>query len=1290
MAALTTKILQIALKIAPAMLVGTIALFAAIQYFSADKSQLIDNSPEKNSEVRRAISSPSATDNLPQSSEESFEEQTFDESAVAESSSALPETTEEQFRVIGYSDDDLDSPKTEPSKKARPVRVSTTKVSKKRSKTKVSKSSSKVRTVAPVVMVPPVIIGVPSETLPQVEAPEAKTNIIAETPPKKEVSVVNSVLDSYTLENNISLEDGEMIVDVYLKRNLIYRGMFCPYKKNSFYVPMGELFETILFPIEVNNEGASGWFLQEDRKFSFSASSGVANVGVRTFQVPKQSYFVDGDEIYLNLEWFNNLFPLNMTFEMSSMILRLTPAALLSFELLQQRIDGRRLARGRDGLRYPLQDLDYAAITAPILDLRATVGHTNQNSNPSYNANLSGIYRGDFLYLSSVLYGAVAVNKGEKSSDIDFNNFSFTGERVFDENPYLTKFTLGDIIPATTPIGSSGALERGVRVSNSQILGTTENDTKTFAGKALPGWEVELYRNDQLVGFRTVGADGNYIFEDIELFYGDNRFRIALYGPEGQEENREEIVTMASSLKAGEVRYDISASQQKKGIFSDEISKVNTSADADSGNFRGKSSINIGIGGGIGIRTGLTADTYLGKERIIGSAGFNWGFADALFGTDIGYSTNEATIIKATLNGKLGKKARYSLTGHGQITEKYIDSNTKYRVRAAISDSTEYSKDIYLTYGGSIARSEDALDQGEDSKVYDDFSANFNINSLWGTLSNSLTYRFYEKSKVEAKDHWTGVVNYYLNLDKGSLRGNIVFGTVEDNEVGLGSAEISGNYQISDETSTTASISKSFIGTELITFRNSWSHKIADYTPYLTGSVDSKGGYSMQAGVGLSLGFDPDTYEPRISGNTNIISGASCLVYQDNNYNNKFDGDDQPLRDVQLKALQAGQQATTNDNGRALFYRLPPLSGTDIVVDETTLSDAGLYAQNGTAIAARKGFLYDLEFPVQLCGLIDGYVYRLARDTAQAFGQVPIQVVGRDGSVVGKGYSLPDGYYIIEKIIPGEYTVRVDPKYLDKKSYIDSPVLHVTVSREGEASTSPLIFVGDSNSVNTLAGKFRRVLAADNDSILFANFTNLDEESDISFEKPAILTLDDIKEDTGILAPAPVLASVPKVKKEDNKIYSLIVDVFTLEKSAKRAVNHYGKIYAEELNNCIVSYQKEGDKFNVVVGGIKGRDKLTKIANLFICEEQAISAAPTPVETSAFGTTSKEDSLFVVDRFKLEKSAKRAVKHYNKMYEQELGNYNVSYQKDGDKFNVVVKGIKGRAELTKIETLFKV
>ena len=71
-------------------------------------------------------------------------------------------------------------------------------------------------------------------------------------------------------------------------------------------------------------------------------------------------------------------------------------------------------------------------------------------------------------------------------------------------------------------------------VTNRPVERRDSFDRTDFRGELPQGWDAELYRNGQLLMFANDRADGRYEFLDVPLLYGQNRFEIVLYGPQGQ------------------------------------------------------------------------------------------------------------------------------------------------------------------------------------------------------------------------------------------------------------------------------------------------------------------------------------------------------------------------------------------------------------------------------------------------------------------------------------------------------------------------------------------------------------------------------------------------------------------------------------------------------------------------------------------------------------------------------------------------------------------------------------
>ena len=70
------------------------------------------------------------------------------------------------------------------------------------------------------------------------------------------------------------------------------------------------------------------------------------------------------------------------------------------------------------------------------------------------------------------------------------------------------------------------------------------------------GWDAELYRNGQLIGFQEDDGDGRYEFLNVELFFGRNELEVVLYGPQGQvRREKTDFPVGFNQIEPGETYY---------------------------------------------------------------------------------------------------------------------------------------------------------------------------------------------------------------------------------------------------------------------------------------------------------------------------------------------------------------------------------------------------------------------------------------------------------------------------------------------------------------------------------------------------------------------------------------------------------------------------------------------------------------------------------------------------------------------------------------------------------------
>ena len=105
-------------------------------------------------------------------------------------------------------------------------------------------------------------------------------------------------------------------------------------------------------------------------------------------------------------------------------------------------------------------------------------------------------------------------------------------------------------------------------VTNRPLTARTAFDRTRIEGDLPTGWEAELYRNGELLGFAKSDGSQRYVFDDVQLLYGENRIRVVLYGPQGQVREREELLNVGQdNVPKGKTWYWVGANQPGRDLI---------------------------------------------------------------------------------------------------------------------------------------------------------------------------------------------------------------------------------------------------------------------------------------------------------------------------------------------------------------------------------------------------------------------------------------------------------------------------------------------------------------------------------------------------------------------------------------------------------------------------------------------------------------------------------------------------------------------------------------------------
>jgi len=212
--------------------------------------------------------------------------------------------------------------------------------------------------------------------------------------------------------------------------------------------------------------------------------------------------------------------------------------------------------------------MPYRLLGVPFIDQTLGVGLRTGNGSRHTRANYTAYLTGDLLCMETALF--VSSIKQNPSPDLRFTLARHDPDAGLLGPLRARSLMFGSAVsvPSVAHIASRSPTGKGLglMLSIRPITQPTRFDRHTLQGDLPPGWDVELYFNEALVGFQTSRADGRYSFDDQPLVYGPNEFRLVFHGPLGQQRvERQRFLLEQSGAPPGAFYYILAQHQDGAG-----------------------------------------------------------------------------------------------------------------------------------------------------------------------------------------------------------------------------------------------------------------------------------------------------------------------------------------------------------------------------------------------------------------------------------------------------------------------------------------------------------------------------------------------------------------------------------------------------------------------------------------------------------------------------------------------------------------------------------------------------
>jgi hypothetical protein len=830
-----------------------------------------------------------------------------------------------------------------------------------------------------------------------------------------------------------------LILELKLGSRLLSSEMLGFSKAASLLLPLSGFAKAIEFPIGADTSlgRASGWFIRENRLFSLNMATSKVTIDGKALTFESGLAQIIEDDIFVDVRLLAKWFPIDIDYDIASLSVKLTSREPLPIEEKLIRENRRsKLGEGRKTRNFPRREVPYSMFSMPIFDTSIEFGYkSDQDDVTNNNTRYSVLAAGDLLGQSAQMYISGDDAQRISQARLEMGRKDPDGQLLGLMD--ATEYTAGDIRSIQVPLVSNIADGRGASVSNFPISTPSEFDRITLEGNLLIGWDVELYRNEVLLDFKSSQDNGRYKFDDVPLLFGVNNLKLIFYGPQGQvrEETRQTRVG-PGQIKSGETLYRASAVQQDLQLFLDEDQAANTSDQL--GKTRAFLEIQHGLHKNISIGTSVSSipsprgnhQNYLGMN-IGGFIGPFAGRIDAVRDLSKGWAGKIS--VQTSFGGVslLGDHSRYYDFSSEQVSDTSDPLLHKSNLR--LDGIARVPFIPHVPY--SFKLSDEYRASGK-NQITAENRASMAVGAA--ALTNSLSWLLLDDVGTSTSTV-TGSATLGGSIYDVRLRGQIAYSLDEERDITSGT--LSGDWQIFKDYRLKLGVDKQFSSSRLTTYSGGLSTQLENVS--LGGNVEysHRGDLSAKLTMSFSFGRNPKTGRFFMSGKPMASKGAvASRVYLDKNNNGTFDGGDEPMENVALLADNAPSERKSDADGSVALTGLTAHRDTNISVDRKSLEDPFLTPVfNGASIVPRPGVFALIDIPVVSSGEIDGTVYRRQGKWANEVSDVVVQLVDTSGNLIREVKSAFDGFYLFDFVKPGKYTVRINPDQMTRLNIAQPP-----------------------------------------------------------------------------------------------------------------------------------------------------------------------------------------------------------------------------------------------------------
>lgn len=808
--------------------------------------------------------------------------------------------------------------------------------------------------------------------------------------------------------------DDQFLLDVNIRQLRLGDGVRAYNTPEGTCVVLGDFLTTLDVPmrIDLTARRASGWAFKEANRITIDYGAKTASYAGKTEPIAPGTIRETPDGWCIQATALSRWFGIGVKPMTSGSALFLQSDEKLPVELaMERRARAARIVPAKFDLgTLPQVRIPYRMWRTPALDFVVSGGVTYRASDGMRVDRQTSIYAaGEIAHLS---YDAqVTTNEKGMPQNLRLRAYRSDPDGHLLGPARATHFGFGDVEGFGSKLTGASDYGRGAVITNRPLNSQSGFDKSHFEGDLPAGWEAEIYRNNELLGFAKASPDQRYVFDNVQLLYGENRIRIVLYGPQGQIRTREELINVGQdNAPPGKTWYWAGFNQPNRDIF--------TLHKPPDGQNLPKAQATVALEHGIDTRTSvavLARMMLIDDQRVTfveGTVRRSVGLA--LIEVGGARESNGGTAVRAQLLGQIGPV---------NVNAQALIANDFHLQGGSVQSIRDY--EIGLDAPLKIGRTEvpahadvhltDRTDGTRQLEAAARLAANFE-------RFNLATELHYRKDYLPSGGHSPAQTTLEL-IGSGRVGDVRLRGTTDFDFSPVArfrAAELEAYWSASENVDWEGVLMYD-AAVHRVNARISHIRRMNSFAVALTAEAATDG--SVAFGVNLNFSLDP-SHGFALSRRPLAQAGeVRATVYRDINDNGRHDPSEPYEKGALITTGTVQADRPTDSHGSAMVGGLSPFKPVAVGIDLSSLSDPMLVPKKALQVVVpRPGIPANVEIGLVGGGDIEGAV---VKNGGLGFEGLDLELVDSSGKAVATTRTDFDGFFLFERVAYGSYSIRV-------------------------------------------------------------------------------------------------------------------------------------------------------------------------------------------------------------------------------------------------------------------------